>query len=82
MLSILAELQNEDLKLESFVQIVKKAVVAEAKASLRPWAIARDIDQQCPRGTRPANTTAAKANNSGNSQGQSIKDPQVEERKA
>ena len=32
-LSILVELQNEDLELGSFPQIVKKAVVAEAKAS-------------------------------------------------
>ena len=31
--SILAELQNEDLELESFVQIVKKAVVTKAKTS-------------------------------------------------
>lgn len=37
--SILAELQNKDLKLESFVQIVKKTVVAKVKANLRPWAI-------------------------------------------
>ena len=42
--SILAELQNEDFKLESFVQIVKKAVITKAKASLRPWATAWDID--------------------------------------
>ena len=32
---ILAELQNEDLELESFVQIIKKTVIAEAKASTR-----------------------------------------------
>ena len=67
--SILAELQNKDLELESFVQIVKKAVVAKAKASPRPWATAWDIDQQCPWGIRLANTTAAKASNQGNNQG-------------
>ena len=30
---ILAELQNEDHELKSFLQIIKKAVVVEAKAS-------------------------------------------------
>ena len=80
--SILAELQNEDLELENFVQIVKKAVVAEAKANLRPRATTRDMDQHCPRGSRSANTTAAKASSQDNSQGQSIKDPRVEESKA
>ena len=35
--SILAKLQNENLELKSFVRIVKKTVVAEAKATLRPW---------------------------------------------
>ena len=67
--SILAELQNEDLELENFVQIIKKAVVAEAKANLRPRATTRDMDQHCPRGSRLAHTTAAKANSQGNSQG-------------
>ena len=73
--SILAELQNEDLELESFVQMVKKAGVAEAKANLRSRATTRDMDQHCPRGSRSA--TAAKAS----TQGQSIKDPREEEPK-
>ena len=47
-LSILAEVQNEDLELKSFVQIVKKTVIAKAKTSLRPWATIWDMDQQCP----------------------------------
>lgn len=34
-LSILAKLQNENLKVESFIQIVKKAVVAKAKSNLQ-----------------------------------------------
>ena len=66
---ILAKLQNQDLKLESFVQMVKKTVVAEAKPSLRPWASVQEIDPQCFQGIRPASTTAAKASNQGNSQG-------------
>ena len=42
--SILAELQNEDHELESFVQIVKKAVVAKAKTNLRSRATIKDMD--------------------------------------
>ena len=75
--SILAELQNEDLELESFVQIVKKAVVAEAKANLRSRATTKDMDQHCPRGSRSAHTTAAKAK----TQGLLIKDSRVVETK-
>ena len=46
--SILAELQNKDHKLENFLQIVKKAVAAEAKANLRLRATIKDIDQHYP----------------------------------
>ena len=67
--SILVELQNEDHELENFLQIVKKAVAAKAKANLRSRAATKDMDQHCPRGSRSANSTAAK------NQGQSIKDP-------
>ena len=74
-LSILAELQNEDLKLKSFVQIVKKAVVIEIKVDLRPRATTWDMDQQYFWGFRLANIIAAKVNSQDNSQGQSIKDP-------
>ena len=73
--SILAELQNKDHKLENFLQIVKKAVAAEAKANLRSQATTKDMDQHCPWGSRSANSTAAK------NQGQSIKDPREEEPK-
>ena len=59
--SILAELQNEDHELENFLQIVKKAVAAEAKANLRSRATTKDMDQYCPQGSRSANSTAAKA---------------------
>ena len=71
--SILAELQNEDHELENFLQIVKKAVAAKAKANLRSRATTKDIDQHCPWGSRSANFTAAK------NQGQLIKDPWEEE---
>ena len=58
--SILAELQNEDHELKSFVQIVKKEVVAEAKANLRSRATTKNMDQHCPRGSWSAHITAAK----------------------
>ena len=45
--SILAKLQNKDLELKNFVQIVKKAVIAKAKANLRSWATTKNIDQHC-----------------------------------
>lgn len=80
--SILAKLQNKNLELESFVQIIKKAVIAKAKANLWPWATTCDIDQQCTQGFRSTNTTADKASSWSNSQSQSINDPCVEEPKA
>ena len=75
--SILAELQNEDHELENFLQIVKKAVAAEAKANLRSRATTKDMDQHCPRGSRSAHSTAAKAS----AQGQSTKNLREEEPK-
>ena len=43
--SILAKLQNKDFELGSFVQIVKKAVIAEAKANARSQATIKNMDQ-------------------------------------
>ena len=43
--SIVAELQNENHKLKSFVQIVKKTVVAKAKANLQSGAITKNMNQ-------------------------------------
>ena len=43
-LSILAELQNENYKLEKFVQILKKIVVVKAKANLRSWANTKNMN--------------------------------------
>ena len=59
--SILAELQNKDLELESFVQIIKKTIVVKAKANLRPRGTTCNIDQNCLQGSRLAQTTTAKA---------------------
>ena len=73
--SVLAELEHRNLELESFNQMVKKAVDAEAKSALRPRSSTKEMDQNCPRGNRPANSTVAK------SQGSAIKDPRTEEPK-
>ena len=59
--SILTKLQNEDHKLKSFVQIVKKAVVAKAKANLWSRATTKNIDQHCFWNFWSANSIAAKA---------------------
>ena len=47
---ILAELEHWDLELESFNQMVKKAVDAKAKSTLRPRSSTKEIHQNCLRG--------------------------------
>ena len=42
--SIIAELKHRDLELESFDQMVKKAVDAEAKSALRPRSSTKEMD--------------------------------------
>ena len=42
---ILAKLQNKDLKLESFIQIIRRKVVGKAKKHLQFWATTKNIDQ-------------------------------------
>ena len=46
-LSVLAKLEYQDLKLESFNQMIKKTVNAEAKSALRPCSSTKEIDQNC-----------------------------------
>lgn len=76
---ILAELQNEHLELESFIQIVKKSVVAKAKANLRPRATTQYIDQYYSQRSQPALTTTGKASDPASTQCQLIwvKKPEV-----
>ena len=71
--SILAELEHQDLELQSFNQIVKKAVDAETKSALCLRSSTKEMDQHCPRGNQPANSTK--------SQGSTMKDPRSEEPK-
>ena len=73
--SVLAELKYRDLELKSFNQMVKKAVNAKAKLTLRPCSSTKKMDQNCPRGNQPANSTVTK------SQGSAIKDPRSEKPK-
>ena len=73
--SVLAELKHRDLELESFDQMVKKAIDAKAKLALWPRFSTKKIDQHCPRGNRPANSTVAK------SQGSAMNDLQTEKPK-
>ena len=48
--SVLVELEHQDLELESFNQMVKKAIDAEAKSAFRPPSSTKKIDQNYPWG--------------------------------
>ena len=72
---VLAELEYQDLELESFNQIVKKAINAKAKLALWPRSSTKEMDQNCPRDNRPVNSTVAKSQNS------TMKNPWLEELK-
>ena len=74
-LFVLAELEHRDLKLENFDLMVKKAVNAEAKSAFRSRSSIKEMDQNCFRGSRPANSTVTK------SQDSAIKDPRTEKPK-
>ena len=73
--SIRVEMEQRGRELDSFEELVEKAVDAEAKAALRPRSYARETDQHCLQGSRPS---AAKTS----TQGQPMKDPRVEEPKS
>ena len=73
--SILAELEHWHLELKSFDQMVKKAIDAKAKSALWPRSSTKEMDQNCPWGSRLANSTIAKSQNS------TMKDSRTEEPK-
>ena len=73
--SIRAQIEQRGYELDSWTEIVEKAVDAEAQASLQPISYIKDIDQQCLRGSRPNSTKAS-------TQGNSIKNPKVDKPKA
>ena len=73
-LSIKVEMEQRGRELNSFKELVKKAVNAEAKAALQLRSYTRKTDQHCLQGSRPS---AAKAS----TQSQPMKDPRVEKPK-
>ena len=73
--SVLVELEHWDPELESFNQMVKNAVNAEAKSALCPRSSTKEMDQNCPQGNRLAYSTVSK------SQSSAMKDSQVEKPK-
>ena len=73
--SVLAELEYQNLGLESFDQMVKKAIDTEAKSALRSRSSTKEMDQNCPQGNKPANSTVAKSEDS------AMKDPRMKEPK-
>ena len=72
---VLVELEHQDLGLESFNQMIKKAVDAKAKSTLCSCSSTKKMDQNCPQGNKLANSTVAK------SQSSTIKNSRVEEPK-
>ena len=73
--SIRVEMEQCGRELDSFKELVKNAVDAEARATLRPRSYARETDQSFLRDSRPS---AAKAS----TQGQPMKDLRVKELKS
>ena len=73
--SVRVEMEQRGRELDSFEELVKKAVDAKAKAALRPRSYARETDQHCLQSSRPF---AAKTN----TQCQPMKDPRVEKPKS
>ena len=72
--SVKTQMEQRGWELDSWEQLIEKAIEAEAKAGLQPSFILREMDQRCPRGNRPAHTTVAKSQASASS----ARDPQTE----
>ena len=66
------KMEQQDQELNSFKELVKKAVNAKAKATFWPCFYTYKTNQHCPKGCRPS---AAKTS----TQGQPIKDLRIEE---
>ena len=56
-LSIAAQMEQRGQENDTWEELVKKAIKAEAKVSLFLFLFVRDIDQRCPRGNRLATLT-------------------------
>ena len=58
--SILVELKYQNLELESFDQMLKKAVNTKAKSAFWSCSNIKEIDQNCPQGNQSANSIFVK----------------------
>ena len=56
-----AQMEQRGWELDSWEQLIEKAIETEAKAGLQPSFILREMDQRCHQGNRPAHTTVAKS---------------------
>lgn len=65
-------MEQHGRELDSWDELVEKAIDVEAKASLQPPSMLRELDHRCPRRNRPTHTTVAK------SQALATKDPRDE----
>ena len=72
--SMQVKMEQRGQKLNSFEEIVKKAIDAKAKAALRPCSYAHNTNQHCLWGSPPSGAKTS-------AQGQLMKDPRVEEPK-
>lgn len=57
---IKAQMEQRGQELDSWDELVEKAIDAKAKDGLQPILIVRKIDQHYPRGNHPAHTIVAK----------------------
>ena len=54
-------MEQRGRELDSWDELVEKAINAEAKVSLQPTSIIREMDQRCPRGNRPLAVSKSQA---------------------
>lgn len=59
--SIKAQMEQQGRELDSWEEMVEKAVDTEAKAGLQPASYIHEMDHHCPRGGHPVHTTTARA---------------------
>ena len=73
--SVRVKMEQCGQELNSFEELVEKAVDAKAKAAFRPYSHARETDQHCVQGSQPSTAKTS-------TQGQPMKDLRVEEPKS
>ena len=66
-LSIKIEMEQQDREAMNFVEMMQRAVNAEAEAGLRSSVMVWDSDIRCPQGHRPSNNTTSKMQTQGTS---------------